>query len=383
VTPVVRCGIDNEEALSRAVAGAKAGVVTNHTGLDASHRPVALALMRRYGVKVVRLFSPEHGLWGEAQDLDSVADTVEPVTGLPVTSLFGANLSPPDGSLRGIDTLVFDIQDIGSRYYTFMWTMVKCMEAAGRAGLKFVVLDRPDPVTGTRVEGNLSRREFSSFVGLYPCAARHGMTAGEMALYVNAEFALGACVEVVKMQGWRRDMWFDQTGLAFVPPSPNATGITMATLYPGTCLIEGTNMSEGRGTTQPFEVAGAPWLNPFEYAGALNSLSLPGIWFRPTYFVPVAFKHAGERCGGVQVHIADREAVSAFDIGIHMIHVAKTIFPEFQWRNDPNTYAIDLLAGTDELRTGIDDGAGPADLERLWAPGRARFEETRARYLLY
>ncbi|MDP2856476.1 MAG: DUF1343 domain-containing protein [Bacillota bacterium] len=380
---MVRCGIDNEAALSRALRGRKAGVITNHTGLDASHTPVALALVRRYGVRVVRLFSPEHGMWGDVQDLDSVADTVEPLTGLPVTSLFGPSLSPPKGSLKGIDTLVFDIQDIGSRYYTFMWTMAKCVEAAARAGVKFVVLDRPNPVTGTRVEGNLSRREFSSFVGLYPCAARHGMTAGEMALYVNAEFGLGADLEVVKIEGWRRGMWFDETGLAFVPPSPNTTGLTMATLYPGTCLIEGTNLSEGRGTTQPFEVAGAPWLDPFAFAGELNSRALPGVWFRPTYFTPYAFKHNGIRCGGVQVHIADREAVSAFDLGLHMICAARAASSEFRWRNDPNTYAIDLLAGTDELRLAIDDGATPSDLERMWAPGRARFETARARCLLY
>ncbi len=379
---MVRCGIDNEAALPRVLSGVKVGVITNHTGLDASHTPVALAL-QRYGVRVTRLFSPEHGIWGDVQDLDSVEDTVEPRTGLPVTSLFGPSLSPPERSLRDIDTLVFDIQDIGARYYTFTWTMAKCMEAAARTGLGFVVLDRPNPVTGTHVEGNLSRREFSSFVGLYPCVARHGMTVGEMALYVNEEFQVGADLIVVKMTGWRRSMWFDETGLEFVPPSPNTTGLPMATLYPGTCLIEGTNLSEGRGTTQPFELLGAPWLDPFAFADDLNSRGLPGVWFRPTYFTPYAFKYSGARCGGVQVHVARRDQVNAFVTGLHIICAAKAASPEFRWRNDPQTYAIDLLAGTDELRLAIDDGATPEDLGRRWEPGRAAFEKARARYLLY
>ena len=257
------------------------------------------------------------------------------------------------------------------------------MEAAAKADVRFVVLDRPNPVTGTHVEGNLSRHEFSSFVGLYPCTARHGMTAGELALYVNEEFQVGADLTVVEMVGWRRSMWFDETGLAFVPPSPNTTGLAMATLYPGTCLIEGTNLSEGRGTTQPFEVMGAPWLDPFAFAEELNSRALPGVWFRPTYFTPYASKHTGVRCGGVQVHIAQREAVNAFDAGLHILCAARAASQEFRWRNDPKTYAIDLLAGTDELRLAIDDGATPADLERTWAPGRATYEKARAKYLLY
>ena len=377
----VRCGIDNGSAL-QALRGVRVGLITNHTGLNALHVPTADALMSG-GVRVARLFAPEHGLWGDVADLDWIDDATDPGTGLPVLSLYGGSEEPPIEALRDLDALVFDIQDIGSRYYTFNWTMVKCMQVAAKAGIKFIVLDRPNPITGVHVEGNRSRMEFSSLVGLYPCAARHGMTSGEIALYINGEFAVGADLSVVQLQGWRRRMWFDETGLVFVQPSPNTTGLDMAVLYPGTCLFEGTNLSEGRGTTQPFEVIGAPWLDPLEFAAELNELNLPGVWFRTTYFIPCTSKHAGERCGGVQVHIHDREALNAFDTGLHMLCVAKRMAPEFAWRNEPGGYAIDLLAGTDELRLAIDGGATPPDLTSMWAHELDRFLRGRKKYLLY
>ena len=378
----VKLGIDNDQAL-RVFGGLKVGLITNHTGLDSTHMPTANALIQKHGVNVVRLFAPEHGIWGDVPDLDLVGDTAEPLTGLPVSSLFGSSLEPARDALRDLDALIFDIQDIGSRYYTYTWTMTKCMATAARAGLKFAVLDRPNPLTGLHIEGNVLRSEFSSFVGLYPVATRHGMTVGEMARYVNTEFAIGVDLTVVKMKGWGRHMWFDQTGQTFVTPSPNTTGLSMATLYPGTCLFEGTNLSEGRGTTQPFEVIGAPWLNPFAFADELNGRQLPGVWFRPLYFIPYTSKHTGVRCGGVQAHISDRDALNAFDVGLHMLCAAKTASPEFQWKNDPLTYSIDWLAGTDELRLAIDKGATPEDLKRTWAPDLAAFVHRRSGYLLY
>ncbi len=379
----VKCGIDNEEQLHSIIGdNLRVGLITNHTGLDRSGRPTAVAL-RESGVDVVRMFAPEHGLAGEIEDQDAVEDAVDPVTGLPVLSLYGVTDRPAAGVLDDLDALVFDIQDIGSRYYTFNWTMVKCMEAAAGAGVRFVVLDRPNPITGTRVEGNVSRRSFSSLVGLYPCAARHGMTSGEIARYVNGEFEIGADLSVVKMSGWRRDMWFDETGLIFVPPSPNTTGIDMAALYPGTCLFEGTNLSEGRGTTRPFEVVGAPWMDPLAFAEELNERELPGVWFRPTYFIPYTSKHARRRCGGVQVHIRRRGVLCSFEVGLHMLCTARSMSPEFEWKNDPHGYAIDLLAGTDELRREIDRGAAPEALMDKWSAQLSRFEDRSSQYLLY
>lgn len=379
----VKCGMDNRPALLDALDGQRVGLITNHTGLHRSGDPTAVSLAEAPGIRVIRLFAPEHGLAGEVEDLGTIDDTTDPVTGVPVLSLYGMTEAPSADALEGLDALVFDIQDIGTRYYTFNWTMIKCMEAAARVGTRFVVLDRPNPITGSRVEGNISKREFSSLVGLYPCAARHGMTSGEIALYVNGEFSIGADLSVVPMVGWRRDMWFDDTGLIFVPPSPNTTGLNMAALYPGTCLFEGTNLSEGRGTTQPFQVVGAPWLDPLDLAARLEDLDLAGVWFRPTYFIPYTSKHMGERCGGVQVHIRDRDALNAFELGLHMLHTVINAAPEFEWRNDPQGYAIDLLAGTDELRLALDRGAAPEDLVDAWSGDLQRFEGIRNDYLLY
>lgn len=379
----VRCGVDNRSALLDALAPGRVGLITNHTGLTSSGEPTAVALMKNPDITVDRMFAPEHGLAGEIEDLGGIDDTTDPVTGLSVFSLYGVTEEPSAEALQGLDALVFDIQDIGARYYTFNWTMIKCMKAAARVGTRFVVLDRPNPITGSRVEGNVSRTEFSSLIGLYPCAARHGMTSGEIALYVNEEYSVGADLTVVPMLGWSRGMWFDQTGLTFVPPSPNTTGLNMVTLYPGTCLFEGTNLSEGRGTSAPFEVIGAPWLDPVDLAARLEDPGLPGVWFRPTYFIPYTSKHAGRRCGGVHVHIRDRCDVDAFGVGLHMLYAVRNSAPEFEWRNDPGRYAIDLLAGTDELRLALDEGATPDDLTAAWSEGLELFEEVRRGYLMY
>ncbi|MFO8060990.1 MAG: DUF1343 domain-containing protein [Bacillota bacterium] len=379
----VACGVDDRPALREILRGMRVGLITNHTGIDASHLPTAAVLAHGCGIQLERLFAPEHGLWGEIDDQDRVEDGADPATGLPVFSLYGASEEPSRADLKDLDALVFDIQDIGSRYYTFNWTMTRCMRAAAEARIRFVVLDRPNPVTGSRVEGNVSRREFASLVGLYPCAARHGMTSGEIALYVNGEFSVGADLVVIEMRGWRRDMWFDETGLTFVPPSPNATGLDMAALYPGACLFEGTNLSEGRGTTAPFEIIGSPRLDGRKFAAELNSRGLPGVWFRPTRFIPGASRYAGQRCAGVQVHVLDRDRLNSFETGLHMLCVARTMAPGFAWRNDPDGYSIDLLAGTDELRTSIDAGAGPDDLTAMWARDLDHFLQRRCRYLIY
>lgn len=376
-------GVDDLRAVSRELRGLRVGLITNHTGLTRDLVPTSLALQRVAGLSLVRLFAPEHGIWGEAQAGDAVADAPDPLTGLPVVSLFGERQAPPADSLRGLDALVFDIQDIGARYYTFIWTMAKCMEAACRHGLKFVVLDRPNPITGVTVEGNLSRREFASFIGLHPLAVRHGMTAGEIARYLAGEFGIAPEPTVIRSAGWRRSMWWEDTGLTFVPPSPNSTGVDMALLYPGTCLLEGTNLSEGRGTTKPFEIAGAPWIDPFRFASELNASGPQGVLFRPLFFVPVKAGRPPALHGGAQAHIRNRGVVRAFELGLQILCTARRLYREFEWRKRADGLAIDRLAGTDELRLMIDGGATPRAILAHFEAGRRRFLRARGKYLLY
>ena len=378
----ILAGIDNHEACLRALSGLRLGVVTNHTGMNRDLKPTAVVLGELPGTKVVRLFSPEHGIWGGAPAGELVNDAVDSATAVEVKSLYGSSHKPSTSDLEDLDALVFDIQDIGVRYYTYEWTMAECMAAAARAGRLFFVLDRPNPIGGVCVEGNLPRKEFSSLVGLYPVAARHGMTMGELARYVASEFGVARDVTVVPLAGWRRNMWYDDTGLLWVPPSPNSTGLDMALLYSGMCLIEGTDLSEGRGTTQPFELFGAPWVDPFEAARELERRHLPGVRFRPTFFTPTASKHAGHLCGGVQVHITDRDAVRPFELGLTILSHVRG-YEEFQWRKDDRGYSIDHLAGTDEMRLGMDAGATPEELLDRWAPGLESFKRSREKYLIY
>lgn len=376
-------GIDNGERLEAELSGLKVGLITNHTGVSKDLVPSAVVLKRTKGVELVRLLSPEHGLYGDVPAGVTIGDMVDPLTKLPVVSLYANSYEPPDHSLLGIDALLFDIQDIGCRYFTYVWTMAKCMAKAAARGIGFYVLDRPNPITGCAVEGNMCLMEHSSLVGLYPIAARHGMTAAEIALYVNQEFGIGADLKVIPMLGWSRKMWFDETGLPWVAPSPNAITLNMAVCYPGTCLIEGTNLSEGRGTTQPFELLGAPFVDPFRLAAALNERNVPGFMHRPVYFTPLASKHAQSRSGGVQVHVADRNKAEPFRLGLEILCVLRKLCPEFEWRSDKAGYPIDRLAGTSELRLLVDDGATADDMLALWAAGLEKFTAIRDKYLIY
>jgi uncharacterized protein YbbC (DUF1343 family) len=380
--PPVLPGIDNREALTGVLSSRRLALITNHTGVTRDLLPSAVAIRGVPGARLVRLLAPEHGVWGEAPAGELLGDTCDPLTGLPVSSLYSSGYEPAREALSGIDALVFDIQDIGSRYYTYLWTMAKCMAAAARERIPFVVLDRPNPIGGVKVEGNLSRTEFSSLVGLYPICARHGMTAGEIASYVNEEFSTGADLTVVPVTGWRRDMWQPDTGLTFVPPSPNSTSIDMAALYPGTCLIEGTNMSEGRGTTKPFEVFGAPWLDPFALSAALEEKGLPGVRFRPTYFRPVSSKHECATCGGVFIHVTDRKALDPFALGIEIICLCRQMFSQFGWYEYEGLPA-DRLFGTDEVRLMITRGAPAKEVLDWCEPGRLDFLARRRKYLIY
>lgn len=341
------------------------------------------------GGRLVRLFAPEHGLWGAAQDHATVASTREPMTGLPVLSLYGRRRSPAAGTLRRLDAVVVDLQDVGARYYTFVWTMALTMSACARAEVPVIVLDRPNPLGGEVVEGNIPDPAFASFVGLFPLPARHGMTIGELAGYLNSRHRLGCDLTVVAMQGWRRQMLWEDTGLPWVAPSPNMPTPDTARVYPGGCLIEGTNLSEGRGTTRPFEWIGAPYLDPRRYATALERLGLPGVRFRPLRFRPTFHKWAGRLCGGVQLHVTDRGRFKPFLSGLALLAVAQRQAPRsFAWRQPPYEFEsrrlpIDILLGTDLIRQGLQRNTALATLERRWRPALSAWMRSRRPFLMY
>ncbi|HEV2109617.1 MAG TPA: DUF1343 domain-containing protein [Thermomicrobiales bacterium] len=366
------------------LAGRRIGLITNQTGVDRHLRSVVDLLHDTDGIELVALFGPEHGVRGEAQAGAKVGRAVDPRTGVPVYSLYGETDRPTPDMLTGLDALVFDIQDVGVRYATYISTMSLAQEAAAAAGLGFVILDRPNPISGDHVEGNLLDRAFMSFVGIHPIPIRHGMTAGELARLFAAERGWPE-PEVVPMQGWSRARWFDETRLPWVQPSPNLPTLDSVTLYPGTCLIEGTNISEGRGTTRPFELIGAPWLDPFALVEELERRLLPGITFRPAYFTPTFSKHANVRCGGVQVHIVNREALRPVELGLHLLDAVRRLSGvAFAWRaRSEGGYFIDLLLGSDRPRQDLDAGAEVSEVTAGWAGQAEAFVERRQAMLLY
>jgi len=318
-----------------------------------------------------------------------VAGTRDAATGLPVWSLYGERREPTVAMLRGLDVLVVDLQDVGSRYYTYNWTMALAMRVCASVGVRVVVLDRPNPLGGVVVEGNVGDPAFASFVGLYPLAVRHGMTIGELASYLNREHAIGADLTVVPMTGWRRWMLWEDTGLPWVAPSPNMPTPDTARVYPGGCLIEGTNLSEGRGTTRPFEWIGAPYLDAHRYAAALERLRLPGVRFRPARFLPTFQKWAGRLCGGAQVHVTDRARFKPFLTGLAEIAVARRLAPrQFAWRRPPYEFEkrllpIDILCGTDGVRKAIEGRRPLSAIERAWRRELERWKRRRQTYLRY
>lgn len=372
----------------RLLRGRRLALLAHQASIDARFEHAATLLADLPGARLVRLLAPEHGLWGAAQDQAPVASARDPATGLPVLSLYGPRRAPTPPMLRGLDVLVVDLQDVGARYYTFVWTMALAMRAAAQAGVRVIVLDRPNPLGGV-VEGNLPDPAYASFVGLYPLPARHGMTIGELARFLDAEYGLGCDPVVVPMRGWRRAMAWEDTGLPWVAPSPNMPTPDTARVYPGGCLIEGTNLSEGRGTTRPFEWVGAPYLDAHAYADALGRLGLPGVHFRPVRFQPTFHKWAGRLCGGVQVHVTERERFKPFLTGLALIAGARRLAPgRFRWCRPPYEFErrrlpIDVLCGTDRLRRALERGVSLRVLERSWQPALRRWTRRRAPYLLY
>ena len=332
------------------------------------------------------LFGPQHGLRGETQDnMIEWGGYRDPVTGLPVHSLYGEVRKPTPQMLADIDTLVIDLQDVGARYYTFAWTLLLCLEACAEAGRRVVVLDRPNPLGGLVREGNLLDPDYRSFVGLAPIPMRHGLTLGELATYFRAHFRLDVDLEVIWMEGWRRAHWFDETGLPWVMPSPNLPTLDSVILYPGFCLLEGTELSEGRGTARPFEIFGAPFIDPGLLVGKIQELSgggLPGCTLRPLYFEPTFQKHAGQLCGGAQVHVTERDAFRPLLAATVVLAAVHALWPEeFRWRQPPYEYEmeklpIDILAGGTGFRQDIEGGRSPLEMAANWEAGLSAFTAT-------
>ncbi len=374
----------------KSLSGARVGAVVHPASVlaDLSHTADALFNVRDF--KLVALFGPQHGARGDKQDNMVESEFyLDPATALPVHSLYGKTRYPTEEMLKGLDVLVFDLQDVGTRVYTFIHTMAYCMQACAQHNKKMIVLDRPNPIGGQLTEGNLLELEYRSFVGLYPIPMRHGMTVGEMALLLNSAYRIGCDLSVVPMEGWTRSMWFDQTGLPWIMPSPNMPTLDSATVYPGTVLVEGTCLSEGRGTTRPFEFVGAPFIRSQPFAHYLNELGLAGVHFRPACFLPTFQKWAGTLCGGVQIHVRSRELFEPYLAGIAILAAAKSMYPQdFQWRRPPYEYEyekmpIEILCGGKNVPRLIDGGASLREIKETWQDELNGFREKRAPYLLY
>jgi uncharacterized protein YbbC (DUF1343 family) len=369
--------------------GRRVGLIANQTTVDRDLRHLADLLHATPGISLVALFGPEHGVRGDAQDMIGVDSGVDPATGVPEFSLYGkdeASLAPRPEWLDGIDLLVHDVQDIGTRYYTFSWTMLYAMRVAASAGVAFAVLDRPSPIGGTLIEGPSIREGFSSFVGAHPVPTRHGLTVGELALLIREECRLDLDLTVVPCTDYHRSMSWSEAGLPWVLPSPNMPTPDTALVYPGGCLIEGTNLSEGRGTTRPFELWGAPWLDGRRMA---DSVSCPGVKWRPCAFRPTFHKHAGQTCQGCQPHVTDPMAFRPLAAYTAMIAAARAQDPEqFAWRTEPYEFvrepiAIDLLYGSSREREAIEAGVPVEDIAASWRANEAEFAERRRPFLLY
>ncbi|MFI1367850.1 exo-beta-N-acetylmuramidase NamZ family protein [Streptomyces griseochromogenes] len=364
------------------LAGQKVGVVTNPTGItrDTLHIVDVMHAHPRCGITAV--FGPEHGFRGTAQAGGSEGRYDDPATGLPVYDTYLKSGRPLADifTASGVDTVVFDIQDVGARFYTYIWTLYDCMEAAQLAGKRFVVLDRPNPVTGRSAQGPVLHKEFATFVGRRPIAQAHGMTVAELARLFNGEFlSTPVPLETVLMTGWKRGQFYDACGLPWVPPSPNMPTPDTALAYSGTCMFEGTNLSEGRGTTRPFELLGAEDIDG-RWAAAVNGLGLPGVRFREAYFAPTFSKFQGRTIGGVQVHVHDRAAYDPVRTGIALLVTARKVWNGFAWRPDD---WIDKLTGSARVRTMIDAGAGTDEVVGAWQEELGAFRSVRKKYLLY
>ena len=375
---------------STRLRGRRVGIVSNPASVDHQFVHVVDRLMAMRGVTVTALFGPQHGFRSDVQDnMIETPHTSDVVRRVPVYSLYSDTREPTREMLADVDVLVIDLQDIGARIYTYIYTMANCLRACARHGVEVIVCDRPNPIGGTAIEGPMLDAGYESFVGQFPIPMRHGMTIGELARLFNDHFRIGAAVDVMRMSGWSRAQFADEAGAPWVMPSPNMPTLDTAIVYPGTVLFEGTMASEGRGTTRPFELIGAPWVQAERMAAALNDQRLPGVHFRPAVFEPTFQKHARVTCGGCQIHVTDRTQFQPVLTGVALIEAIRREDPAtFAWRQPPYEYEhdqwpIDILAGSPTLREAIDAGATARDIAASWPAAMASFLEARQRVLLY
>jgi len=372
------------------VQGARVGLVCNQASVDHELRHSADLLRSTEGLKLAALFGPQHGIRGDVQDnMVETGHAVDSETGLPVYSLYSETREPTERMLEDLDVLVCDLQDVGCRIYTFVYTIANCMRAAKKFGKRVVVCDRPNPLGGVAFEGNVLEPEFASFVGQFPLPTRHGMTAGELSWMFNEHWGIGCELEVVALDGWSRELWFEDTDVPWVIPSPNMPTPDTTKVFPGTVHVEGTQVSEGRGTTRPFELVGAPYVDPFELARRLEGFGLPGVKFRPNGFMPAFQKHAGAACGGVQIHVLEREQFRPVLTGVAVVKTCFDLYgEEFRWKEPPYEYVydknpFDVISGTGALREAIERGDALEAIGDSWREGLLTFEAVRADYLLY
>jgi uncharacterized protein YbbC (DUF1343 family) len=388
----IRAGLDTvENKWPKHLKGSRAGLLVHPPSVDGKLEHAVDLLKKSTKLQLKSLFGPQHGIRGETQDnMIEWEGFVDRKSGLPVYSLYGHTRKPGPAMLNDIDVMVIDMQDIGSRYYTFIWTMDLCMEACQEISKSLVILDRPNPIGGHITEGPVLDFAFTSFVGRHPLSIRHGMTLGEIGNYLKNEFYPSLDLHIIPMQGWNRKMWFDDTHMPWVMPSPNMPTLDTAIVYPGMCLLEGTNLSEGRGTTRPFETFGAPFIDPGVSVTRLKEFKLPGVIFRPMFFQPTFQKYADKLCGGAQIHIVNREKFKPFKTGVAVLKAMHELYPEdFTWKQPPYEYEtekipIDILAGTDRLRLDIERGEKLDLMEEWWQEECGNFDrEFRKKYLMY
>jgi uncharacterized protein YbbC (DUF1343 family) len=385
----VRLGSDVLLASGR-LAGKRVGIVCNHASLDRGFLHIVDRLAAADDLTLAAIFGPQHGFRSDVQDnMIETPHASDPGRRVPIYSLYSETREPTPEMLKGIDVLVVDLQDVGARIYTYIYTMANCMRACARHGVPVIVCDRPNPIGGVDVEGARLVPGFESFVGLFPIPMRHGMTIGELARLFNDVFAIGADLEVVRMEGWRRDMYADQTDLPWVMPSPNMPTLDTAIVYPGTVLFEGLMISEGRGTTRPFELVGAPWIEAERFAQDMNALGLTGVHFRPAVFEPTFQKHAKQTCGGCQIHVTARHLFKPVLVGVALAGMFWRTNPaKFAWRQPPYEYEhdkmpIDILAGSDALRKQIEANVPATEIAGSWKADEEAFRTLREPYLLY
>ena len=386
---MVRLGSDLLLSSGR-LRGLRVGVVCNHASVDRGFLHIVDRLAAADDVRLAAIFGPQHGFRSDVQDnMIETPHRDDPSRRVPVYSLYSETREPTADMLKGLDALVIDLQDIGARIYTYIYTMANCLRACGRHQIPVIVCDRPNPINGVDVEGETLKSGYESFVGLFPIPMRHGMTIAELARLFNDAFGLGATLEVAEMEGWQRGMYADAVDLPWVMPSPNMPTLDTAIVYPGTVLFEGTMLSEGRGTTRPFELVGAPRIEAERFASEMNALELPGAFFRPAVFEPTFQKHAKTQCGGCQIHVTDRATFKPVLTGAALIQMFRRFNSEtFAWRQPPYEYEhdklpIDILAGSSNLRQQIEAGVPPTEIAEGWTADEAAFRKLRQPYLLY